>query len=104
MNAETFEHTKKGLLDLAEAIATAKRPGYTHADLDVLRNFKQTAELLGITPMQVWGTFAMKHVSAILSHAKDPNIPQAEAIVGRYADLVNYLTLGHALIAEEETK
>lgn len=101
MNAETFDKVKRDLLILADSIATAKRPGYTQANVDVLHNFKTTGARCGITPLQAWAVHFEKHCSAIMSFAKDPNIPQAENITGRFADAVNYLELGLALIKEE---
>ena len=58
----------------------------------------------GCTPMQAWGAYFYKHVAAILSYAKDPNIPQAEDLSSRFADALNYLKLGYHMINEEQTK
>lgn len=53
--------------------------------------------------MQAWAVYFMKHVAAIVSYAKDPNIPQAEALDGRFADAKNYLDLGYAIMREGMT-
>jgi len=98
----TYEDSVCELLDLAQRIEQAKRPGYTQDSNDVLSNFKKAAEMNGITPMQAWGTYFYKHVAAILSYAKDPNIPQAEDLSGRFADAVNYLKLGYYMINKEQ--
>lgn len=102
MDANTYDQLCNELLAHAEGIAHSKRPGYTEANSDVLHNFKSVAKAMGITPMQAWGIYFLKHISAITSHAKDPNIPQAEAILGRFADAINYLQLGWALTVEAE--
>lgn len=102
MKLEQYTQTSEQLLKLASDIENAKRPGYTRGDADVLANFKDVARRVGLTPMQAWGAYFLKHVDAITSLAKDPSIPQAEAIEGRFADAVNYLKLGFALVAENE--
>jgi hypothetical protein len=60
------------------------------------------ADRAGITPMQAWSVYFLKHIDAICSVAKDPNIPQAEPIKGRFADAINYLLLGYSLLNERE--
>lgn len=102
MNHATYQKHANDLDALATSIADAKRPGYTLGDDDVLRNFKAVAERMGVTPMQAWGVYFLKHIDAITSLAKDPAIPQAEAIEGRFADAINYLKLGFALVNEKE--
>jgi LPS sulfotransferase NodH len=97
-----YDKAKLELLELAEKIETAKRPGYTQNSVDVLENFKKAAEMTGVTPMQVWGAYFYKHTAALLSYAKDPTIPQAESLEGRFADALNYLKLGFYMIKEEE--
>lgn len=101
MNADEFEKHIADLMQQAGGIATAKRPGYTQASQDVLANFKVAAENAGIKPMQAWSVYFWKHISAILTYAKDKDIPQAEAIKGRFCDAINYLQLGYALALEE---
>lgn len=91
-----------GLEQKAREISDGKRPGYTQGNTDVLHNFKSVAERMGVSPMQVWGVYFLKHIDAISSLAKDPTIPQAEAIEGRFCDAMNYLKLGYALVVEGE--
>jgi|13_taG_2_1085334.scaffolds.fasta_scaffold26793_3 hypothetical protein len=100
--AEGYDKSVRELLDLAYEIETAKRPGYTLDSPDVLANFKKAAEMTGCTPMQAWGAYFYKHVAAILSYAKDPNIEQAEPLDGRFADAINYLKLGFHMLQEEK--
>ena len=73
---------------------------YTNNNDDVLRNFKNTAENLGLESQEVWAVFFYKHVQAILSHAHNPDMIKAEPIQSRYADAINYLHLGYALYLE----
>ena len=97
MTQKEFQETRRYILDKAQDIMDAKQPEYTNKSIDVLHNFKSTAESIGITPMEVWAVFFNKHIQAILSHAGDPNMHQAEPIDSRYSDALNYLFLGFAL-------
>jgi len=100
MNLSKFEELVTVLHEEADKIVALKRPSYTIGSADVLANFKRVAERAGITPLQAWAVYFLKHVDAIASLAKDPTIPQAEAIIGRFADAQNYLDLGWALYNE----
>lgn len=104
MNQKEFLQTKKFILDKAQDIMNAKQPEYTNKSIDVLNNFKSTAKSIGIQPMEVWAVFFNKHIQAILSHAGDPNMHQAEPIDSRYADALNYLFLGFSMIVENNKK
>lgn len=104
MTQKEFIETKKYILEKALDIMDAKQPEYTNKSIDVLHNFKSTAESIGITPMEVWAVFFNKHIQAILSHAGDPHMHQAEPIDSRYADAINYLFLGFAMLVEDQSK
>ena len=104
MNQKEFEETTRYILDKAQDIMDAKQPEYTNKSIDVLNNFKQTAKSLNTTPFIVWGIFFNKHIQAILSHAGDQNMHQAEPIDSRYADALNYLFLGFAMLVEDSKK
>ena len=104
MTQKEFIETKKYILEKALDIMNAKQPEYTNKSIDVLHNFKSTAENIGITPMEVWAVFFNKHIQAILSHACDPYMHQAEPIDSRYADALNYLFLGFAMLVEDSSK
>ena len=104
MTQKEFIETKKYILEKALNIMNAKQPEYTNKSIDVLQNFKQSAKGLNTTPMIAWGILFNKHIQAILTHAGDPNMHQAEPIDSRYADALNYLFLGFALLVEEQNK
>ena len=104
MNKKDFQETRKYILDKAQDIMDAKQPEYTNKSMDVLYNFISTAKSIGIEPMEVWAVFFNKHVQAILSHAGDSNMKQAEPIESRYADAINYLFLGFALLIQDDNK
>jgi 3-methyladenine DNA glycosylase AlkC len=99
-----YIESSEALLAEAAKIEASKRPAYTANSEDVLFNFKSVAKRLNITPMQAWGVYFLKHIDSISSQAKDPSIPQGEAMIGRYADAVNYLKLGFALMRDTEKK
>ena len=102
MEKQEFKKVKKYLLELAENIMSEKQPEYTNKNLDVLNNFKTSAQLVGIGPAEIWAAHFIKHVQSVLSHAHNPGMVPAEPIETRYADLINYLFLGYSLIVEHE--
>lgn len=102
MTIHEYDNLVDDLLNAALQIEMAKRPAYTLNSADVLHNFKAVAARAGITSEQAWLVYFLKHVDAISSAAKDPSIPQAEDIGGRFADAINYLKLGYALIRERQ--
>ena len=104
MTQQEFKETRKYILEKAQDIMDAKQPEYTNKSMDVLYNFISTAKSIGIEPMEVWAVFFNKHVQAILSHAGDSNMKQAEPIESRYADAINYLFLGFALLIQDDNK
>ena len=104
MKLEDYTVTSDKLLALANEIEAAKRPAYTGDNTDVLHNFKEVAVRLGLKPIEVWGVYFLKHIDAITSYVKDQEIPQAEPIETRFADALNYLKLGLAIIYEPPPK
>ena len=100
--ATGYERSKQDLLKLAEEIEESKSPAYTQDDNDVLYNFKQAAKMNGITSKQAWGVHLYKHISALLSYAKDPEIEQAEELDERFADAINYLKLGYYMYQKDK--
>ncbi len=104
MNKKEYKETREYILNKAQDIMDAKQPEYTNKSIDVLNNFKTTAESIGIKPMEVWAVFFNKHIQAILTHAGNPNMKQAEPIDSRYADAINYLFLGFSLLVDEQNK
>lgn len=102
MNTKKYKAVSDALLGEAARIEDSKRPAYTANNEDCLHNFKTVALRLGITDMQAWGVYFLKHIDAIISSAKDPATPQAEALLGRFADAINYLKLGYAIYVESQ--
>jgi len=101
MTNDQYQSLSSELLSLAKSIEDSKRPAYTIGSLDVLNSFKSIATRVGVTPSQVWAVYFLKHVDAITAAANSDKIPQAEELSGRFADAINYLKLGWALISEK---
>lgn len=100
MTTDDYDRVAGELLALAREIETNKRPGYTVGSVDVLANFKRVADRAGITVGQAWAVYFLKHIDAITSIMTRPDLPVSEAPCGRFADAVNYLRLGWAILEE----
>lgn len=102
MNSLDYDRIAGELMSLAREIETSKRPGYTVGSVDVLANFKRVAERAGISAEQAWCVYFLKHIDAITSIMTKPDLPISEEPPGRFADAVNYLRLGYALLKERQ--
>ena len=100
MNTKEYDVIADELMELARSIETAKRPGYTIGSVDVLANFKSVAAKAGITTEQAWAVYFLKHIDAILAIMTKPDLPVSEEPPGRFADAINYLRLGYAILKE----
>lgn len=103
MNADDYAKLSDDLITYANGIQIAKRPGYTQGNIDVLRNFKHVADGIPVDAANaevVWIIYAQKHWDAIVSIMARPDLPVSEDPKGRFADLINYLQLGYALLKE----
>jgi hypothetical protein len=98
---DDYTSVAESLLAEANAIEVSKRPGYTGGSEDVLANFKRIADRTGLTPGQVLTVYFLKHVDAITAILCRPDLPVSEEVEGRFADGINYLKLGYALVLEE---
>jgi hypothetical protein len=102
MKKKDFKIVVDELHEMSRKIRIAKEPEYTMESSDVLNNFKKAASRAGITPLQVWSIFFDKQLSSIQAHIKNTNLPEAEPLDSRWADLYNYLLLGFALYKESD--
>lgn len=101
MTQPEFDALIASLNDHADSIVARKRPDYTRENVDVLANFKETAEMAGITPLQCWMVHFYKQFSAIARAVKNPESTPSEPLKDRFADMWNYLQLGWALLRED---
>lgn len=102
MNTADYDALSQDLAEYAQGIQIAKRPGYTRGDNDVLKNFKDVAARSGLTPGQAWAVYFLKHIDAITSIMTKPHLAVSEPPEGRFADAINYLYLGWALLTENQ--
>ena len=97
---QTFLESKERILEIAQSIMDTKQPEYTNDNPDILHNFKNIAEIMKVPNEQIWATYFFKHVQAIMTHAGDPDRIPAEPLESRFADAINYLFLGYAMLSE----
>jgi hypothetical protein len=76
-------------------IVAAKRPVYTQGSVDVLNNFKQVAQLTGMTVGQVMAVYMAKHVLSLMTHLGNPDGITDEELGTRFGDLRNYVDLAY---------
>jgi hypothetical protein len=100
MNLKLFNAMLETARLREDEILKVKGDDYTidQADEDRLFNFKEIAQLVGITPQQVWAVYFLKHVFSILAFVKGKK--ESEPIQGRKDDAVNYLHLFEGLVVE----
>lgn len=103
MTNKEYQSVRNGLFAYAQDIMEDKQPAYTGENEDVLSNFKNMADRFGIDPLVAWGIYFNKHVDAINSFIKNPELHQGgEPISSRFADIINYCALGMALVKEQK--
>lgn len=73
-------------------------------DVDCLANFRRNGEALGLPMEVIWHTYAAKHFDAITQSIKDQlqgkTRQRLESLEGRADDLIVYLILFKAMLAE----
>jgi len=98
MNATRLKKLLEEMIQHEETVLTDKGTDYASNE-DRLSNFKVLADLLGLTPIQVWGVYCFKHLLAVASYVRNGQV-ESEPIEERITDVRNYMVLGNALIAE----
>lgn len=100
MTSKQFKTIVGTLDDHAMETMNKKGPEYTTGNEDVLNNFKSTANKLGVDPLVVWYAYFDKQCSSIAAHVKNEKLQQAEPMISRFGDIINYAKLGYALFYE----
>ena len=95
MNLGEFNRLSNDLLETARAIRDSKRKSYA-PDVDVLANFKTDGERAKVGALGAWRVHFYKQLSAIESFMDHGH--ESEPIKSRFADAINYLLLGYALL------
>jgi hypothetical protein len=98
-NNDFYEMLKK-MVEEEEKTMVSKGREYTVGSDDKLANFKDVAKNTGLTPMQVWAVYFLKHIASICNYVKDGREASNEPIQGRIMDARNYLALLRGLIEE----
>ena len=105
MRRQEFESLLGGMEEREHALLGYKRGEYA-SEADVLENFRQNADFLGVTPEFLCLMYAMKHVQSIARAVNDPGARLTweagghEGLGQRISDARNYLALLAAIFAE----
>ncbi len=102
MESLKFNELVKELDFYAKETMNKKGPEYTMRDRDVLNNFKSTAKKLGVDPLVVWYAYFDKQVSSVAAHVSNHDLNEAEPMISRFGDIINYAKLGYALFNERD--
>jgi len=103
-----FSHAKfdalvKSTMTELERLARVKGGEYA-GDQDRLANFRRNAADLGLNMETVWRVYAGKHWDSITQYIRDLQVgkmrERAEPMAGRADDLIVYLILFKAMLAE----
>ena len=100
MESLKFNELVDELDSYAKVTMNKKGPEYTMQDKDVLNNFKSTAIKLGGDPLVVWYAYFDKQVSSVAAHVSNEDLNEAEPMISRFGDIINYAKLGYALFVE----
>ena len=102
MTQQKYETMVQYLTDDRIKVSESKRKDYTKGSENVLQNFYNQAEDLGITPLQSLGVHMEKQMSATLNYIKTNGQSESEPIIKRIGDAINYLELMWCLINDEQ--
>jgi len=100
MRQNDFDKMFEESITAMRSLLCSKGADYSD-DNDRLSNFKIIADLVGITPLQVWAVYKLKHTIAIMNYVKKGKL-ESEPIESRFFDENNYGMLGLGLIKEKE--
>lgn len=100
MNIEEYSKLVGKLERDRKDVAEGKREDYTKGSKDVLANFKNQSDDLGIRPEQSLSVHMEKQFSAVLNFIKTEGQSESEPIIKRIGDSINYLELLWALLNE----
>ena len=104
---EAWNKLLKTSLEEIEKLSALKGGEYA-GDTDRLANFRRNAQNLGLPMETVWAVYAAKHWDAIQQYVQDINTGKdrvrLESITGRVDDLLVYLLLFKAILAEGALK
>lgn len=100
MKLDEFSKVWERFRGQMDSLLDKKGADYSTED-DRLSSFKIIAQMTGQSPMQVWLVYFVKHLTAVMSYAKNGKV-HSEPISSRFHDMAAYCVLGDALIREEQ--
>ena len=95
MTKAEFDTLRTELAECADKVLNQKRRAYA-GDADVLANFTQLANEVGLTPVKVWEVLMRKALNAMIRTANGEDLG-GESAIERFVDFRNYVDLGFAL-------
>lgn len=107
MNSDDFSKLYTEFETQERSLLLVKRGEYADNN-DVLINFKQNAEFLGITPEELCFCYMMKHIQSVGKGIKKPETrlgftaETGEGFSQRISDARNYLVLLAAIVGERK--
>lgn len=102
MTSEEFRAATDSILMECTKTLDAGSQEYA-GDSDKLQNFKDVAELIGISPEQAAFVYFYKHVVGIAKYIKNGK-EQRDTIRGREVDAIDYLLLLNGLLSERSLR
>lgn len=103
ISAALFDDLVTEFVDDMRKILQTKGIDYAagKAEADRLYNFFAIANSLSISPLQVWGVFFMKHVTAVQKFVATGRV-ESEPVHQRLLDIANYCVLLEAILLQLE--
>lgn len=102
MNNYEYQKCVEELTDDRKEVSKGKRADYTKGSENVLQNFYDQAEFIGVTPIQSLAVHLQKQTSAVFNYIKTHGQSESEPIIKRIGDSINYLELLWGLINDIE--
>ena len=103
MHPSKFASIIEASIASMNSLATVKGGEYA-SDSDRLSNFREASRRLGLLPEEVLLVYLDKHYAALCNYVRDlkagRNRPRSEPIEGRADDMILYIILFKALLAE----
>ena len=103
MNTTEFKKIMDETIERIQTLSNTKGEEYAGSE-DRLGNFKRNGERIDLDPLQIWHVYASKHYDSICTYIKDIATgkvrERSELLEGRADDLILYLILFKALVAD----
>jgi hypothetical protein len=100
MDRKAFDTFRDKQYEIIAGINQTKGKDYA-GNTDALANFKVIAKDLDMDPLKVWGVYASKHWSAVMTFIREGKVA-SEPIEGRLHDVILYCFLLLGLIEERK--